>query len=107
MWSGEEARRTPTRGYFVGVLGGVQAHDFAPFYEFALGRDIELKEGILHNQLFLLMVAGCNFHLPKLVVYARPTSCIETEIGAVRPRSNALPIPRSIVTRGHEQRRRG
>jgi hypothetical protein len=45
--------------------------------------------------------------LPKLAVYARPTSCIETEIGAVRPRSNALPIPRSVVTRGHEQRRRG
>ena len=35
------------------------------------------------------------------------TSCIETEIGAVRPRSNALPIPRSVVTRGHEQRRQG
>jgi hypothetical protein len=46
-------------------------------------------------------------HLPKLVVYARPASCIETEIGAVRPRSNALSLPRSVVTKGHEQRRRG
>ena len=47
-----------------------------------------------------------NFRLPKLLAYVRPTSCMETEIGAVRPRSNALPIPRSIVARGHELRRR-
>jgi hypothetical protein len=34
----------------------VQADDFAPFYDFALrGDEIELKEGIWRNFLFLLL----------------------------------------------------